>query len=421
MSAPDAQRSGAGPSTPDAQRSGAGPSTPDAQVGEVGEVGEVGAVCATCGEVGDPGDRFCEGCGAPLPETVGPPAGLRPGTRARPVTARVSVGAAAQPEPAGPPPTTDHSETPCAACGEGTIADDRFCDECGRPADAPDAGDGTVPPEARDHAEHAVPGAAAVTDLGRVRAANEDAYGLARLPLAHEAGELVVGVVCDGVASVPGSERASLAACDAVLEAARDALAHPDVDDPDLAATGGVDLTELAHVCADAAMDAVTALAAGRDAPACTYVSALVVDEILVISWIGDSRAYWLVPDAPEESVVLTTDDSWAAEAVAIGLLDAAAAYADPRAHAITRWVAADAPPGPAHVIAHAADRSGIVLICSDGLWNHVPSPADLARLVADAPADTATAMLDAALDDGGTDNTTLVVVDVVAPVGGSS
>ncbi|WP_433803238.1 PP2C family protein-serine/threonine phosphatase [Actinomycetospora sp. CA-084318] len=377
-----------------------------------------GAVCGVCGEAGEPGDRFCEGCGSALPETAGPPTERRPGTRARPVTARVgSVGGGPEPgDDDGRSPTTA-DETPDAACGEGTIADaaaERAPGDDGASGD--DLADGTVPEHAREHAEHAVPGAAAITDLGRVRAANEDAYGLARLPLAGDAGELVVGVVCDGVASVPGSERASLAACAAVLDAAHDALAHPDVDDPDLSGTGGVDLTELAHVCADAATDAVTALAAGRDAPACTYVSALVVDEILVISWIGDSRAYWLVPDDPEESVVLTTDDSWAAEAVAIGLLDAEAAYADPRAHAITRWVAADGPPGPAHVVAHAADRPGVVLICSDGLWNHVPVPADLARLVADRPADTATAMLHAALDDGGTDNTTLVVVDVTLP-----
>lgn len=375
----------------------------------------VGAVCAVCGEAGDPGDRFCEGCGTALPETDGP----RRAVRGYPVTARVSLRPTT-PVASGPPgaenPGTDHersqttdSEPPHAAYGEGTIAERTTGHDRG-------ACDGTVPPDARDHAEHDVPGAAAITDLGRVRAANEDAYGLARLPLAGDVGDLVVGVVCDGVASVPGSERASLAACAAVLEAARDALAHPDTGDPDLAPTGGVDLTELAHVCADAATEAVTELAGDRDAPACTYVSALVVDEILVISWIGDSRAYWLVPEAPEDSVVLTTDDSWAAEAVAIGLLDADTAYADPRAHAITRWVAADGPPGPAHVVAHAADRPGIVLICSDGLWNHVPAPADLARLVADTPAETATAMLDAALDDGGTDNTTLVVVDVTVP-----
>ncbi|MEJ2871397.1 PP2C family serine/threonine-protein phosphatase [Actinomycetospora sp. OC33-EN08] len=405
----------------DAQRSGAGPSM------------AAGAVCSSCGELGEPGDRFCEGCGLALPETVGPPPETRPGTRARPVTARVATGPRAERDGEG----HDHGSVdgtvdgtgaaggrgaPCAACGEGTIAnqdehaDRGFCDDCGRPTEDTDGTDGdgagTVPPGSRDHAAHAVEGAAAVTDLGRVRAANEDAYGLARLPLAGGAGDLVVGVVCDGVASVPGSEAASVTACAAVLDTARDALAHPDHGDPELAPTGGVDLTELAYVCADQAIDAVSALA-GRDSPACTYVSALVAAEVLVIAWIGDSRAYWLTPDEPAASAVLTTDDSWAAEAVAIGLLDAETAYADPRAHAITRWVAADGPPGPAHVVAHAADRPGIVLICSDGLWNHVPAPSDLARLVASTPPRTAAAMLEAALDDGGTDNTTLVVIDV--------
>ncbi|HEY2220894.1 protein phosphatase 2C domain-containing protein [Actinomycetospora sp.] len=405
-----------------------------------------GAVCATCGELGEPGDRFCEGCGAALPATEGPPPAEREDTRARPVTARASSPAG--PGASGPQGTDDHDPghaavgRPCAACGEGTIADDGFCDDCGRPAtpapgpdgadDGPpttgqDLGDRSGSPDAdaeglgydpddRDHAERAVAGAAAITDVGRVRAANEDAFGLVRLPLDEDGTELVVGVVCDGVASVPGSAAASAVACATVLATARDAVAHPDPADPGLADTGGVDLTELAYVCADAAVDAVSALAhPGRDSPACTYVSAMVVGDVLVVGWIGDSRAYWLVPDEPETSCVLTTDDSWAAEAVAVGLLEPEAAYADRRAHAITRWVAADGPPGPAHVVAHAADRPGVLLICSDGLWNHIPDPADLARLVDDdgLPA-TADAMLDAAMRDGGTDNTTLVVVDVV-------
>ncbi|MCD2195921.1 protein phosphatase 2C domain-containing protein [Actinomycetospora endophytica] len=401
-----------------------------------------GAVCAACGERGEPGDRFCEGCGAALPATEGPPPAEREGTRARPVTARASSPTPASPESPGPdadvPQQTDDHDPghaavgrPCASCGEGTIADDGFCDDCGRPAPdatgsaggpataaqvmASDPGDLGYDPDDRDHAERSVEGAAAITDVGRLRAANEDAFGLDRLPLAEGGPDLVVGVVCDGVASVPGSAAASAVACATVLATARDAVAHPDPADPDLADTGGVDLTELAYVCADAAVDAVSALAhAGRDSPACTYVSSLVVGDVLVVSWIGDSRAYWLVPDEPEHSCVLTTDDSWAAEAVAVGLLDPETAYADRRAHAITRWVAADGPPGPAHVVAHAADRPGVLLICSDGLWNHIPDAADLARLVHDdgLPA-TAEAMLEAALDDGGTDNTTLVVVDV--------
>lgn len=416
-----------------------------------------GAVCGACGELGEPGDRFCEGCGAALPATEGPPPAEREGTRARPITARASSPAEG-PAVSGPASTDDHGPghaavgRPCASCGEGTIADDGFCDDCGRPA-TPDPGDGAgagsadgadngagegppttgqdlgdrsaspdddaeglgYDPDDRDHAERSVAGAAAITDVGRVRAANEDAFGLLRLPLAEGGAELVVGIVCDGVGSVPGSAAASAVACAAVLATARDAVTHPGPADPELADTGGVDLTELAYSCADAAVDAVTALAhPGRDSPACTYVSAMVVGDVLVVGWIGDSRAYWLVPDEPETSCVLTTDDSWAAEAVAVGLLEPEAAYADRRAHAITRWVAADGPPGPAHVVAHAADRPGVLLICSDGLWNHIPAAADLARLVDDdGLTATAAAMLEAALHDGGTDNTTLVVVDV--------
>lgn len=353
-----------------------------------------GAFCPSCGEPGEPGDRFCEACGTALPATEGPPPAAREEPAARPVTAQAAAPGATEDGPA-------------------TVAQAGADDPHGLGYDPDD-------PAEREHAEHSVPGAAAVTDVGLLRPANEDAYGLARLPLAGAGPDLVVGVVCDGVASVPGSAAASAVACTAVLDRAREAVAHPDPTDPALEDTGGVDLTELAYGCADAALDAVSALAGpGRAPPACTYVSALVVGDVLVVSWIGDSRAYWLVPDDPESSGVLTTDDSWAAEAVAVGLLDPETAYADRRAHAITRWVAADGPAEPAHVGAHVADRPGVLLICSDGLWNHVPDAADLARLVADdAPAATAHAMLSAALTDGGTDNITLAVVTVPSDPG---
>jgi serine/threonine protein phosphatase PrpC len=388
-----------------------------------------GALCDTCGERGEPGDRFCEGCGAPLPVTEGPPPTAREDTHARPITARTAApgsGAGHSDgdghDGAGDEGDRDEGSDPDedGVRGEdGAPDDDGARDEDGVGLDEEGADGLGYDPDDRDHAERSVRGAAAVTDIGRVRSANEDAFGLVRLPLTGTGREIVIGVVCDGVGSVRGSAAASAVACSSVLATARDAVAHPDPADPDLADTGGIDVTELAYTCAEAAVEAVTAIARpGHDNPACTYVTAMVVGDVLVVSWIGDSRAYWLVPDEPESSCVLTTDDSWASEAVAVGLLEPEAAYADPRAHAITRWVAADGPPGPAHVVAHAADRPGVLLICSDGLWNHIPHPGDLARLVhADGPSATARAMLEAALNDGGTDNTTLVVVDV-APEG---
>jgi serine/threonine protein phosphatase PrpC len=378
-----------------------------------------GAVCEHCGERGEPGDRFCEGCGATLPATEGPPPVAREDTHARPITARTAAPGSEGPDGDGHDGNgrvgNGHDG---AAHGVATADGDaaRHAEESRAEDDADGLG---YDPDDRDHAERAVRGAAAITDVGRVRPANEDAFGLVRLPLPGSDRDIVVGVVCDGVGSVRGSAAASAVACASVLATARDAVAHPDPADPDLADTGGVDVTELAYTCAENAVEAVTELARpGHDNPACTYVTAMVVGDVLVVSWIGDSRAYWLVPDEPDSSCVLTTDDSWAAEAVAVGLLGPEAAYSDPRAHAITRWVAADGPAGPAHVVAHAADRPGVLLICSDGLWNHIPHPVDLARLVdADGPPATARAMLEAALNDGGTDNTTLVVVDV-APEG---
>jgi serine/threonine protein phosphatase PrpC len=391
-----------------------------------------GAVCETCGERGEPGDRFCEGCGTSLPATEGPAPAAREDTHARPITARTAAPGSGSGDLDGSGGDgyrnghgDDDADGPVAAHGDHS-GDGHGEHGAGRDhhgARAEDDADGLgYDPDDRDHAERAVRGAAAITDVGRVRPANEDAFGLVRLPLTGTGRDIVVGVVCDGVGSVRGSAAASAVACGAVLTTARDAVAHPDPADPDLADTGGIDVTDLAYTCAEAAVEAVTALARpGHDNPACTYVTAMVVGDVLVVSWIGDSRAYWLVPDEPDASCVLTTDDSWAAEAVAVGLLGPDAAYSDPRAHAITRWVAADGPPGPAHVVAHAADRPGVLLICSDGLWNHIPHPADLARLVrADGPAATAGAMLEAALEDGGTDNTTLVVVDV-APEGSTA
>jgi serine/threonine protein phosphatase PrpC len=389
-----------------------------------------GAVCETCGERGEPGDRFCEGCGASLPATEGPAPAAREDTHARPITARTAAPGSGSEHLDGHGSDGHGNDglDGAVVAPDGDPAGAGHAGENGTGRDhhgprAEDDADGLgYDPDDRDHAERAVRGAAAITDVGRVRPANEDAFGLVRLPLPGSGREIVVGVVCDGVGSVRGSAAASAVACRSVLATARDAVAHPDPADPDLADTGGIDVTELAYTCAEAAVEAVTALARpGHDNPACTYVTAMVVGDVLVVSWIGDSRAYWLVPDDPDSSCVLTTDDSWAAEAVAVGLLGPDAAYSDPRAHAITRWVAADGPPGPAHVVAHAADRPGVLLICSDGLWNHIPHPADLARLVhADGPPSTARAMLEAALNDGGTDNTTLVVVDV-APEGSAA
>ena len=93
------------------------------------------------------------------------------------------------------------------------------------------------------------------------------------------------------------SDVASLAAA----RAARDVLA---VSDPRAMGTAATRLAASARAlvaAADAANEAVIAhTTAGPANPAsCTFVAAVVDGPLLVVGWVGDSRAYWL-PDAGE-------------------------------------------------------------------------------------------------------------------------
>ncbi len=92
-----------------------------------------------------------------------------------------------------------------------------------------------------------------------------------------------------------------------------------------------------------------------------------------------------------------------------------AQAFKAPFAHAITNWVGPDAlEPG---VLAFCPERAGRLLLCTDGLWNYAPTDPELAALLealpaGSGPAEVARSLTGAALDRGGRDNITVVVVE---------
>jgi serine/threonine protein phosphatase PrpC len=51
-------------------------------------------------------------------------------------------------------------------------------------------------------------------------------------------------------------------------------------------------------------------------------------------------------------------------------------------AHAITKWIGARATDLEPRVLSIRPRMPGWVMVCSDGLWNHVPDPTDLAGVV---------------------------------------
>ena len=116
-----------------------------------------------------------------------------------------------------------------------------------------------------------------------------------------------------------------------------------------------------------------------QNAPACTLVGAVVAGGLLIVGWVGDSRAYWVPDDRTAPPARLTEDDSWAAQMVAAGLMNEAEAYADERAHAITGWLGADAYELEPHTASFKPDRPGVVVVCTDGLWNYAEAAEEMA------------------------------------------
>jgi serine/threonine protein phosphatase PrpC len=354
--------------------------------------------CPSCeATVGD-SDEYCEACGAELSPTA--PATEPP----------VATEAAKTTEALPAPDDLAGTATTCPSCG-GEVSDDGYCGTCGARA-----------PKRRDHfVEQPASWVAAVCDRGLRHTRNEDAVALSADP---EPGSRAVLVVCDGVSSSVDSDLASLDAA----RAARDVLASSRSrglgEETSRIAAIAARLGAAADAASDAVLDvtrSARALAAvggaGAEVPpvtnpaSCTFVAAVVEENLVVVGSVGDSRAYWL-PDAGT-AAALTLDDSYAQVLIAAGV-PRLEAESGPQSHAITRWLGPDAPDHKPATATLTVAEPGWLLICSDGLWNYCSAAEDLATLVrqtsSGSPADAeplalAEALVSWAKAQGGQDN----------------
>ncbi|MCU4182974.1 protein phosphatase 2C domain-containing protein [Acidiferrimicrobium sp. IK] len=266
-----------------------------------------------------------------------------------------------------------------------------------------------------DHAETDLGMAAAVTDRGRRHRRNEDAYAVA------VEGDRAAVVVCDGVSSSANPDQASAAAAAAAADALRPSLTGPAQPDP-------AAVTDVLRAAVSAAGSAVVGVPGDEPgghpaAPSTTIVVALVEPGRVAVASVGDSRAYWLTPEPDEQeepgdaSRRLTVDDSLAEMAIKQGV-PPEAAYRLPQAHVITRWLGAGAREGEEpEVGVFTTERGGLLLVCTDGLWNYFEPPEHLASLITEhggtTPIEMARSLVDAANAAGGGDNITVAVVAV--------
>ncbi len=349
------------------------------------------AQCPACAAPVNAGDRYCEACGQELgAPVVAAPVVVAPGAVA---PGALVVGAYGLDAGTGQWLSSADPSAPCPGCGSTVFSPDGFCDGCGQRR-----------PTAKNHSELDLGTVAGVTDLGNRHHRNEDALAIGVLD------GVVVTVVCDGVSSSSRPDTASHAAVDAAAPALLSALAK------------GADPAEATGAAARAAQAAATLVAGpqpGPNPPSCTFVCATVTPQSVTVGWVGDSRAYWL-PDGDGEPACLTVDDSLAARLVAAGV-DVGVVAENPQGAALVRWLGADARDTEPHLHTFAPPGPGRVLVCSDGLFRYRPVVADLAAAMPDgAPLETARALVQLALNEGGQDNVTVAVVPYPPSPGGS-
>lgn len=145
-----------------------------------------------------------------------------------------------------------------------------------------------------------------------------------------------------------------------------------------------------------------------------TIVAALVVDTTAYIVSAGDSRVY--LYRASSGLTQVTRDHSTVARLVESGLLKPEEVYTHPRRNEIYRSLGHH-PSEDLDKFILALQPDDVLLLCSDGLWEMVRD-AHIQEIIASTahqPAQTSAALVQAALDGGGKDNISVIVVYVKA------
>ncbi len=139
-----------------------------------------------------------------------------------------------------------------------------------------------------------------------------------------------------------------------------------------------------------------------------TTLTALWADgDQMILAQVGDSRAYLLRDGKLSQC---THDHSLVAELVRMGSITQEEARVHPQRNLITRSLGTE--PRVDADIFEIARRSGDRwLLCSDGLTGHVSDDELAARLSKESLYDAADSLMALALDRGGTDNITLLIL----------
>ena len=234
----------------------------------------------------------------------------------------------------------------------------------------------------------------AATDAGRIRDENEDAF----------VAEAMVFVVADGMGGHQAGEVAAALAVTTLRDRLHDGASSADV-------------VIAAVVEANAAIFQTAHNNAAQRGMGTTLTAIAVMPttdvrhEQLAVVNVGDSRAYlW----RQGELTRATVDHSYVQELLATGHITESEARTHPRRNIVTRALGIE-PIVRVDAWVLPLVRSDRFVLCSDGLVDEVDDGEILQIITANTdPQAAADALVAAAVNNGGRDNVTVIVIDVV-------
>jgi serine/threonine protein phosphatase PrpC len=159
--------------------------------------------------------------------------------------------------------------------------------------------------------------------------------------------------------------------------------------------------------------------------PACaTLTIALVNQKEIAVAWLGDTRAYFITRAGARQ---LTRDHSLLNRLVSEARVTESEALLLPGSHALTRAIGGAGTLDQPDIARFPITEPGLLLLCSDGLWNYAPEAAalyDLVRSLTTIPPKSgsllplAQGLVQYACTQGGADNISVALTTIVPTTG---
>jgi serine/threonine protein phosphatase PrpC len=362
--------------------------------------------CPNCGEPVNTSDKFCSQCRTPL---VLSDSGLNVRLAMPQESVQVPAGSAPQPAPAGLVPSSSIYDQPTREMSPGELNTGQADLEKTQPY-APEVMARNVPPPVESYSGRnmsLVVGTRSNPGIKRQHKPNEDSLFAAQGERVHDSQTQQFGlfVVADGMGGHAKGQDASRLAIQIISEEVLPKISGNDPLNDDMLVQILVDGVQHANVAVHQRnMEQ-------RADMGTTITSALIVGATAYVANVGDSRTY--LYRKPTGLTKITNDHSVVASLVDAGIIQPDDIYTHPKRNQIYRSLG-EKPMVDVDWFKVALQPEDKLLLCTDGLWDMVrdPSIEQILNTVPD-PSQTGNALIKAALEGGGEDNVSVIVVHI--------